>query len=486
MKKLYSTIILLVITLPFFAGNIVYPQNIKYSFNAEKEGNTLNLSIDVILEDVHIPSQGMLVLTPVITTVNQEKHPLPPAVIAGGKRYKVVERLFDYDNPVFAQTPQVFVKRKGKSQIVSLSYTLPYEEWLHGSDLYIYGDASGCVSCENIQNRELIEKNIVAPLPPVFKPQYVVSYIVPEAEVKQRSEKYVARINYVVDRYELLPNFKNNATILREVDAVIKELQSNPDLTITHHTSIGYASPEGNFNSNLTLSTNRAKSFINYLQQKYNWDTAKIRYEGKGEDWDGLKKAVLDHPNVPHRQEVISIIDNISDIARRKKALQTLEGGSVYAMLLREVYPPLRRNEFEISYIARSFNVEEAREIIRKRPQLLNLNEMFLVANSYPKDSKEFKEVFDIAVRMFPDNVISKINAAAMEIETGSSERAIERLQGINTAEAWNNLGVAYATKENFETARRYFQQAIQAGNNNAIHNLDQLNKKEENRRSRR
>lgn len=481
MKKLYITILLLAFILPLVAGNIIYPENIKYSFTTEREGNTLNINIDILLDNVHIPSQGMVVLTPVIRTQNRGDYHLSPAVIAGAKRYKVIDRLFAYGNPVFEQAPQVFVKREGKSQRISLTYALTYEEWLYGSDLYIYGDASGCVNCGNIQNEYLVETNIV---PSLFMPQYLVSYIVPEAEIKERNETFVARINYVVDRYELLPDYKNNGAILREVDAVIRELQSNPDLTITHHTVTGYASPEGNFNSNIILSKNRAKSFMNYLQQKYNWDTDKIRYDGKGEDWDGLRKAVVGNPNIPYREEVVQIIDNIPDIAKRKRLLQALDGGKAYSQLLKEIYPPLRRNEFEIAYIARSFNVDEAREMIRKRPQLFNLNEMFLVANSYPKDSREFKEVFDIAVRMFPDNNISKINAAAMEIETGSSERAIERLQGIDTGEAWNNMGVAYALQENFEEARRYFQQAIQAGNENARHNFEQLNKKEENKRS--
>lgn len=483
MKKIYFILILFIITLPAIAGDVVYPENIKYSFKAQQAGNTLNLQIEIIMDNVHIPGQGMLVLTPVIMTEEHAEYHLAPAVIAGSKRYKAIERLLAYDNPVFRQTPQALIKKKGSRQTISLSYLIPYEKWMHGADMYIYGDASGCVNCDNVFDKQLVGNDIVPPLPSVFIPEYHVSYIVPEAEIKERSETFVARINYVVNRYELLPDFKNNATVLKDVDNLIKELQSDPDLTVTRHTVTGYASPEGSFSSNLTLSQNRAKSFMDYLRQKYNWNTVNISHEGKGEDWSGLRKAVLDIPGLPHRNEIISIIDNTSDIARRKQALQTFDGGSVYKRLLNDVYPSLRRNEFTVSYIARAFNVDEARRIIRTRPQLLNLNEMFLVANSYPKDSKEFKEVFDIAVRMFPNNDISKVNAAATDIETGSAGRAIERLTGIETAEAWNNLGIAYAQQGNFELARQYFQRAARAKNTEAVHNLDQLNKKEESQR---
>lgn len=482
MRKIYFIISLIVAVVPAVAGNISYPENIKYTSKISKEGNTLHINLEIVLDEVNIRSQEMLILTPVIQTKEHAGHRFAPAVIAGPKRYKVIERLLAYDNPVFEQTPQALIKRKNRSsQTLSLSYSIPFEDWLYGSDLYVYGDVSGCVNCGNSMNQYLVANNIV---PPVFVPEYLVSYIVPEAEVKERSETFVARINYVVNRYELLPDFKNNATVLREVDAVIRELQNDPDLTVTHHTVTGYASPEGNFNSNVMLSEKRAESFMNYLQQKYNWNTANISHDGMGEDWAGLREAVLNTPDVPHRDRVISIIDDIADIARRKQALKALEKGSVYAMLLKELYPPLRRNEFKIAYIARPFNVDEAREVIHTRPQLLSLNEMFLVANSYPKDSKEFKEVFNIAVRMFPDNVISKINAAAMEIETGSIERAIEQLTGIETPEAWNNLGVAYAQNGDFASARRCFSYAIEGGNDNAVHNLEQLNEKEKNQNS--
>lgn len=474
MKKIYIILILFMMMLPVTAQRVVYPENIEYTVNIEKQENSVNIAINVLLDrNVYIPLQGMVVLTPTLITDNKDQYHLAPAVIAGSTRYKVTKRLLDYGNPVFEKTPQAFIKRRKRSvQKISLNYTLPYQKWMHKADIVIQGDASGCVNCGNIQKEQLVMNNI---LPPIPDPHYLTSYIVPEAEVKVRSETFVARINYVVARYELLPNFKNNASVLKEVDDLIRKLQSDKDITITKHTVRGYASPEGNFYSNITLSRNRARAFMNYLQEKYGWDVATISHEGYGEDWDGLKKVVTDNQYIPNREEVIMIIDKISDITRRKLALQKLDGGQVYFWLLREVYPSLRRNEFEISYIARPFNVEEAREVIRTRPHLLSLNEMFLVANSYPKNSEEFKEVFDIAVRIFPDNPISKINAAAMEIETGAVDRAVKRLVGIESPEAWNNLGVAYAIRGDLVQAGEYFRRAAQSGNADAMKNLEQL-----------
>ena len=70
---------------------------------------------------------------------------------------------------------------------------------------------------------------------------------------------------------------------------------------------------------------------------------------------------------------------------------------------------------------------------------------------------------------------VGRIKTAALEIETGAYDPAIRRLQGINLPEAWNNLGVAYAMKKDYTTAMQYFDQAAQAGMQDAAANRDEL-----------
>ena len=100
---------------------------------------------------------------------------------------------------------------------------------------------------------------------------------------------------------------------------------------------------------------------------------------------------------------------------------------------------------------------------------------MFVVANTYPKESAEFKEVFDIAVRLYPTDPVAQQNTAALEIERGATDAGIERLQKINTPEAWNNLGVAYAKKKEYQKALEYFSKAANAGVAAAVQNKEGL-----------
>ena len=75
-----------------------------------------------------------------------------------------------------------------------------------------------------------------------------------------------------------------------------------------------------------------------------------------------------------------------------------------YRYILDNIYPRLRHSDYTVTYTVRPFSIEEAKEILKTKPQQLSLQEMFLVAQTYEPGSPEFNEVFDIAVRLFPDD----------------------------------------------------------------------------------
>jgi tetratricopeptide (TPR) repeat protein len=155
-----------------------------------------------------------------------------------------------------------------------------------------------------------------------------------------------------------------------------------------------------------------------------------------------------------------------------------LSNGQTYRTLLENYYPPLRRTDYTIAYNVRAFSVEEAKEVIRTNPKLLSLNEMYLVAQTYPENSKEFKEVFDIATRLYPNEPIAILNSAAADIEGGNHQAAIDRLNRIeNDPRSWNNLGVGHARMSNPAKAKEYFEKAAARGDADAKANLEELNK---------
>ncbi|MEA4950958.1 MAG: tetratricopeptide repeat protein, partial [Petrimonas sp.] len=198
-----------------------------------------------------------------------------------------------------------------------------------------------------------------------------------------------------------------------------------------------------------------------------------------GEDWNKTRE-VIAASGIADKAEILRIIDNVSNPDARDAELMKLSSGSTYQTMLREYYPKVRRTEYTVSYVARAFSVEEGKKVIKSNPKLLSLNEMYLIGQSYPADSKEFKEVFDIATRLYPNEPIAIINSAAADIEGGNNQAAIDRMQRIeNDPRAWNNLGVAYARMGNFGKAKEYFDRAAARSDNDAVANTEELQKVE-------
>ncbi|MDH6534880.1 tetratricopeptide (TPR) repeat protein [Parabacteroides sp. PM5-20] len=442
----------------------------------DKQGEKLVLQLNLDMSSVYLPSQTMVELTPVLRLEDETKsHYFPSVFVAGKTRNKVLQRAVALHSFTDEKEEQPFLRRLNKTkQSLPLSFSLPFEEWMRDAEWVLLEEVSGCANCALAGKEYVLVDRL---LPSSFEPSYALQYVMPAAEpLKQRSETYDARLNYKVGKYDLLRDFGRNEQVLREVDQIVGEIRKDDNLTIQTLAITGYASPEGNYTSNMELSKNRAYSFVNYLVRNHNLRESMMKTDWRGEDWEGLRKNVLSS-SLTDRHAVVRIIDENDDIAQRKQRLQSLNGGATYRLLLNEFYPILRRNEYTITYVARSFSIEEAKKIMKTKPQHLSLNEMFLVANTYPEGSPEFKEVFEIAVYLYPEDNVAKLNAAAQDIEAGNYDRAVERLKEIDLVEALNNMGVAYAKMGDNESAISLFKQAADRGNTVARTNAEQLEK---------
>lgn len=132
--------------------------------------------------------------------------------------------------------------------------------------------------------------------------------------------------------------------------------------------------------------------------------------------------------------------------------------------------------DYTIKYDVKAFNLEEARKVIKTRPQKLSLQEMYMVAQSYPKGSDEFNTVFDIAVRMYPEDKLANLNAAYAAIERGDKVSAEKYLKKAgNGAEADNARGCLAVMNEDYETAKTFFEKASAAGLKGAQENLEKI-----------
>ena len=455
-----------------YKGNIILRQESVYQ---EEDNLIINALIDI--SKLKLGKQQMVTLTPYLSTnddSDNQVYTFQPVIITGKTRNKAVKRSitldgFEYENePILTE-----LRRNGKKQSIPVKVIVPYESWIiHNGSMNFNEVIEGCVNCELISRNNAGGFEIILSS---SSSRYDICYIIPPAEqLKLRNETYSAYINFQAGSYNIIRTYKNNSVILDEVDRIVSDIKQNTDISIANIHVVGYASPEGSYEQNMSLSANRARAFVNYLSSVHNIGQANIQVDWRGEDWQGLRKA-LQESSISEKARVISIIDKVYDIGMRKATIQSLFNGDIYKELQNKIYPNLRRNEYTISYSVRAFDTNEARELIKTNPKLLSLSELYLLANSYTRGSSEFREIFHTALNLYPNDVNSMINKASLDIEEGAIDQGIEALLNIDRPEAWNNLGIGYIYKNDYEKAEYYLTKAANAGNATAKANLEKF-----------
>ena len=210
------------------------------------------------------------------------------------------------------------------------------------------------------------------------------------------------------------------------------------------------------------------------MRERYDLAGVETRVDYEPEDWAGLERRV-EATDLADKADILAIIraDEPADWDAREARLKTLNGGESYRYLLKEIYPALRHSDYEVAYTIRPLSVAEAKELIYTDPRQLSLDEMFQVARTYEAGGPEFNEVFEIAVRMYPDNPVANLNVACTMIELGRYDRAEAYLRKAgNLPEAIHARGVIAARQGRDAEARRLFEQARDAGVEAAAENL--------------
>jgi hypothetical protein len=206
-----------------------------------------------------------------------------------------------------------------------------------------------------------------------------------------------------------------------------------------------------------------------------------------GEDWEGFRKLLEDYP-LSHKNEIFHLMNTVSDLDAREKAISKVGGGNPYKIIYEEIYPRLRRVVCEVSFTVKDFSLEEAKENLAAAPQLLSLNEMYIVANTYDVGSPEFLNVFEVARREFPDDPVANLNGAAAAMAKNNLREAERylKLADPSTPEYMNNAGVFQLLSGNYREAETNLKRAESEGLQIAAHNLRELKKKLANINSRR
>lgn len=448
------------------------------NLTTNRANGRLTIDMDIDISNIEVGADETLILTPAIEK-NGNSLELPSVEIMGRRAYMYYRRNEEIpvtNNPFYAERIAKRAERKaGQKQTVDYTATVPFAEWMRGSTVVVKEGSCGCDQTPIA----LGDNNVGRVLHEIYHPQYIISFVEPEPEpVKVRAESHSAYINFKVDRYEILENYKSNNTELASIVNSIEKVKDDDDLTITSITIEGWASPEGTEQHNKILSENRANSLADYVTKKTAIARNDIHAIGRGEDWINLK-TIVEGTTILSKDKILEIINSSATLDQKDQQLNDLVPPTIYQRLLGEIYPRLRRNDYRIEYNVRNFNIEEAKALVDSDPRKLSVGELYKVAGTYEKGSKEYNHVMAVAAKTYPSVVAAAVNQASLLMAEKKYAEALDVLSKSdqNDARILAAQGYAYINMGDQAKAKAAWEKAAAKGQADAKHNLEELDK---------
>ena len=439
------------------------------NFNMNREGKYLTVEMNLDLNKLNVDANRAVLLTPRLVN-GMDSLDLPSVGIYGRRRYYYYVR--NGIGSISGENETVY-RVSDKPDNVAYNNLAEYEGWMDGATLKFHRSDWGC--CHEI----LVEyEGILGRHREAFFPKLV--FVQPKAEImKSRSLSGSAYIDFPVDQTVIYPDYRRNTVELGKIQATIDSVRNDKDVSITSVWLKGFASPESPYKHNTELAIGRTAALKKHIGQLYHFADSIIQTDYEPEDWEGLRRYV-EQSNINHREKILTMIDSdMEPDAKETKIKRTYP--EEYRFMLQQFYPALRHTDYRINYTIRTFSeVEEIKRIMTEQPQKLSLNEFYLVAQKYEPGTVEFTDVFETAVRIFPNDTIANLNAANAAIRRDDYVRAEQYLEKAgDIPEAVYARAALAIRKEDYETARRYLETARDMGLEQAATTLNELNERQ-------
>ena len=421
----------------------------------KRQADLMEVKMQLKLSDFDLSGNRAVVFTPAIVGENDSLLLHPVGFYSRDRWYQYLR---SGDGPVGGATEQSIRWSKRPDEL-AYNEIVSYEEWMNGATLVLLRHDYGCCHTLLDESQSPLTNYNEVRYTPVFR--YATNVA---AEVKTRELSGRAYIDFPVNRTEIYPDYRKNPTELAKIVATIDSVRNDADVTVTAITIKGYASPESPWSNNTRLAKGRTATLKNYVQQLYHFEEGFIRTDYEPEDWAGLR-AFVESSNIAHRAEILAIIDSDMEPDPKEAKIKTTYPEE-YKFLLTTIYPALRHSDYTIEYTIRSFSdTDEIGRLLHTQPQKLSLNEILRYVQTLEPGSDAYNEVFEIAVRLFPDDPTANLNAANSAMQRGDCERAAHYLSKAgDSAEAEYARGVLAAMQHEYDKAVDYIEKSRELG----------------------
>lgn len=418
------------------------------------------VTMDFILDSMKVKSSRYRAFTPILRSKDgNHEHRFKSLLVTG----RIQDIIFDRDgiDPLYVDNYQA-VRRDGDGpQRVSYSDIADRLPWHQGAEIWVECDLCGCGDLLKSEYAFLGKTKII----PVF---HFVD-VVPAPDDKIRDLHGTAFVNFIVDRWEMRPDYMNNYRELRKITDTLDVMTNDPNIHVDKVKIHGWASPESPYEHNRMLATNRAKSLTEYVKNMYSLpDNVFATPEATPENWIGLRKAVeeMSTATLPHRSEILAMIDDNTLAPDPKEAQIKRKYPQEYQYLLKNVYPHLRRSDYEITFRYEKFSPEKAKQIYDQgKYYQLSARELWDIAISYGQDSIGYVRALQIANSLYPDSTAITVSLSNVALRQNDLEKAEALLQRAgDSAEAENARAILYMKQRRYEEAEEALRRAESKG----------------------
>lgn len=395
-----------------------------------QQGESLYIDMQIDMRNLKVDNDRTLTLTPMLVSADRNLV-LPEIIINGRRRQKAYVRSMVLNSETNLGVPS------NKKEVLSYTQIIPYQPWMENASLNLEENLCGCGGHQEVLTQEPIPNEISTEIKRLSAIHPILSHIqLPADRLEVRSKQYEAHLEFPVNQSVILPDYMNNKSELQNIQKMLSETLNDKGLNVKGIYIEGFASPEGALKLNEQLSVKRAEALKNYLTAQGQIPAGLCHVSFGGENWDGLVKA-LESSTLKEKSTLLDIIEQTSDIALRKQKLKNVNGGAPYRVMLRELYPALRKVNCRVDYTT------------------------------------------DITIAAQADAEDTNLNAAATALSERNLTAARQYLDKSNpqTAEYANNNGAYYLLNGQPEQAIIEFNKAIQKGSEAAQSNLAEMEK---------
>lgn len=340
-----------------------------------------------------------------------------------------------------------------------LDVIVPFEAWMNGARLMVNECVLGCCNKTLDENWTGMNVSFTIPAVPDFKPVYV--FRKPKAElVKTGTLQATSYVDFPVSRIEIYPEYRKNPRELARIVHTIDSVRHDSDITIQHILLKGFASPESPYGNNYRLAKGRTNSIKRYISSFNYVNSEIIDTDFEPENWAGLR-AFVEASDISNKEGILKIIDRTDVEPDHREDILKIKYPQEYAYLKAECYPALRKVDYTIFYEIRKFvTVEEIMRAYKSDPGKLSKDEFFMLASSLDESDPLHDILLKDAVKAFPNDPATNLNAANVAMKEGRLYDAGHYLDKAGSShEAQYARGVYSALQKDYGKAAEYFEQ---------------------------